>query len=187
MAPNRALGLLLIAIGSIMLLVLTTGLGGEVVVALVGVGFLTAYARTESYGFLIPGAILTGLGAGILVESWGGPTEAVPLGLGTGFLAIAVVDRLRGSAGPGWWWPPIPGGVLTVTAASTMSGLDRFEPYLLPVALIVIGATLVIRRGRAPSEPPGVAPQDRVTPQDDRGRPSQDRSPGDRSGLAPSP
>jgi hypothetical protein len=187
MAPNRALGLLLIAIGSIMLLVLTTGLGGEVVVALVGVGFLTAYARTESYGFLIPGAILTGLGAGILVESWGGPTEAVPLGLGTGFLAIAVVDRLRGSAGPGWWWPLIPGGVLTVTAASTMSGLDRFEPYLLPVALIVIGATLVIRRGRAPSEPPGVAPQDRVTPQDDRGRPSQDRSPGDRSGLTPSP
>jgi hypothetical protein len=147
MAPNRTLGLLLIAIGSALLLVMATDLGGEVFVLLIGVGFLGAYVMTRAYGFLVPGGILTGLGTGILVESWGGPSEAVTLGLGTGFLAIAVVDRLRGSSGAGWWWPLIPGSILTITAASTVSGLRDLGNYLLPAALIVVGGFLLVRRG----------------------------------------
>jgi hypothetical protein len=162
MAPNRTVGLLLIAIGSALLLVTTTDLGGEVVVALLGIGFLGAYGLTSAYGFLVPGAILAGLGTGIIVESWGGPGEAVPLGLGVGFLAIAVVDRLRGSVGSGWWWPLIPGGVLTVTAASTLSGLRDLERYLLPTVLIVTGVLLVFRGGR-PSDPPATGPSDTST------------------------
>jgi hypothetical protein len=149
MAPNRTLGLLLIAIGSALLLVMATDLGGEVFVLLIGGGFLGAYVLTRAYGFLVPGGILTGLGAGILVESWGGPNEAVTLGLGTGFLAIAVIDRLRGSTGSGWWWPLIPGSILTITAASTVTGLRDLGSYLLPAALIVVGAFLLVRRGEA--------------------------------------
>jgi hypothetical protein len=149
MAPNRTLGLLLIAIGSALLLVMATDLGGEVFVLLIGAGFLGAYALTSAYGFLVPGGILTGLGTGILVESWGGPSEAVTLGLGTGFLAIAVIDRLRGSTGSGWWWPLIPGSILTITAASTVTGLRDLGSYLLPAALIVVGALLLVRRGEA--------------------------------------
>jgi hypothetical protein len=149
MAPNRTLGLLLIAIGSALLLVMVTDLGGEVFVLLIGAGFVGAYVLTRAYGFLVPGAILAGLGTGILVESWGGPSEAVTLGLGTGFLAIAVVDRLRGSTGSGWWWPLIPGSILTITAASTMTGIRDLGSYLLPAALIIVGAVLLVRRGGA--------------------------------------
>jgi hypothetical protein len=154
MSPNRTLGLLLIAIGSALLLVLTTDVGGELVVLLIGVGFLVAHVATGSYGLLVPGAILAGLGTGILVQSYGGPPETVTMGLGTGFLAIAVVDRVRGSTGAGWWWPLIPGSVLLLTSASTVTGLRDLERYLLPTVLIVVGAFLLVRHGRAPEPPP---------------------------------
>lgn len=156
MGASRIVGLALIALGIVLFVVVTTDLGGEVVVAVVGVGFLVAYAATRTYGLLIPGAILTGLGTGILVESYGGPQEAVVLGLGIGFLMIAVVDtlvhRVRARQHPerrargGWWWPLIPGGILSVTGASTMAGVEHLGRYAAPVVLIVIGLVLLLGR-----------------------------------------
>ena len=151
MPGSRLLGLLLIVLGAALLLVLTTGVGGEVLVGLLGVGFLAAYGATRNYGFLVPGGILTGLGAGIIIASRGGPDEAVVLGLGTGFLAIAVVSVLAGASGPGWWWPLIPGGVLAVVGAAGLTGLEDLPAYLVPAALIVLGLVLLLRRGGSPS------------------------------------
>jgi hypothetical protein len=179
MAPNRTLGLLLIAIGSALLLVMVTDLGGEVFVLLIGVGFLGAYVMTRAYGFLVPAGILTGLGTGILVESWGGPGEAVTLGLGAGFLAIAVVDRLRGSSGSGWWWPLIPGSILTVTAASTITGLRNLGSYLLPAALILLGAFLLVRRGVEATDT-GQAPSASDAPDASDHAPADDTEPSPR-------
>lgn len=67
-------------------------------------------------------------------------------GLGCGFLAIAVVDRLVSASGGVWWWPLIPGGVLVVTGASSLTGVPNLERYLVPAALIIIGAALLLRR-----------------------------------------
>jgi len=152
MATSRILGLLLIAIGAALLLVLTTGVGGEVLVGLLGLAFLAAYATTRAYGFLVPGGILTGLGTGILIAARGGPDEAVVLGLGAGFLAIALVSALVGPRSAGWWWPLIPGGVLSAVGAAGLTGVEDLPAYLVPTALIVVGLTLLLRR-RRPASP----------------------------------
>lgn len=153
MSTNRIVGLLLIALGGALLLVTTTELGAEVLLALVGLAFLVAYGATRAYGFLIPGGIVTGLAGGIIAAEAGAPGAAVVLGLGSGFLFIAAVDRLLGSVGPGWWWPTIPGGILLVIAAAAITGIEDLPAYLVPTALIVVGAVLLLRRGGGDGEP----------------------------------
>jgi hypothetical protein len=152
MAPNRALGLLLIGLGAFLAVVLLTDLGGEVIVLTVGVVFLLAYAFTRTYGLLIPGGIVTGLGAGILIESAGGPTGTVVLGLGAGFLTIALVDVLVSPGREAWWWPLIPGGILTVTGASDTAGWQNTGAFVVPAVLIAVGLLIMLRR--SPSGPP---------------------------------
>lgn len=147
MAPNRVFGLILIAIGTALLLILTTDVGGEVIVGLLGIGFLIAYAFTRSYGYLVPGSILTGLGAGLLVAAQDGPDEAVVLGLGLGFVAIAVINRGLDAAKAGWWWPLIPGGVLVLVGASALLSTLDLGRFMVPIVLIVVGAGLLLRGG----------------------------------------
>jgi len=152
MATNRVLGLLLIGLGGILLLALTTDVGGEVVVGFAGLAFLAAYATQRTYGLLIPGGILTGLGTGLLLESVGVGGDVAAFGLGAGFVAIAIIDQLVTPGRSAWWWPLIPGGVLLVSSAGSVTGIPDLGRYLLPAVLIVIGAALLLRRGgdRAP-------------------------------------
>ena len=147
MATNRVLGLLLIGLGGMLLLAATTDIGGEVVVGFVGLAFLVAYATTRTYGFLIPGAILAGLGTGLVLQSLGARGDVVALGLGLGFVAIAVVDQLVSPGRAGWWWPFIPGGVLLLASIGSITGLPNLGRYLLPALLILGGAALLLRRG----------------------------------------
>ena len=160
MATNRVLGLLLIALGGVLLLALTTDIGGEVVVGFVGLAFLTAYATQRTYGLLIPGGILTGLGAGLFLESTGVGGDVAAFGLGAGFVAIAVVDQLVTPQRSAWWWPLIPGGVLLVSSAGSVTGIPDLGRYLLPAVLIVIGAVLLLRRG-GDEAPDGAQPEAR--------------------------
>ena len=170
MAAQRIVGLMLIAAGAALLLMFTTPLGAELLVGLLGAAFLIAHAVTRTYGLLVPGGILTGLGAGILVESQGGPQGAVVLGLGAGFLAIAVVDRIGGtSVGSGWWWPLIPGGVLTAVGGSVMAARWELGAYLVPVALIVIGLRVLAGPRRGPDAPADRAPADGAPPAEGEG------------------
>ena len=147
MATNRVLGLLLIGLGGVLLLTVATDIGGEVVVGFIGVAFLVAYAVTRNYGFLIPGAILTGLGTGLVLQSLGIRGDIVVLGLGLGFIAIAVLDQLVSSGRAGWWWPLIPGTVLLLISVGSVTGLPDLGRYLLPAVLILTGAVLLLRRG----------------------------------------
>lgn len=149
-------GLALILLGAYLGFVQLTGLGGEAVVALIGLAFLLAYAVTRTYGFLIPGSIMTGLGAGILWETQREPGSAVVvIGLGLGFVAIYLIDRVvRG--GDAHWWPLIPGGILTVIGVLVEADRQRWLEgmgWLAPVVLIAIGAALILvqlRGGRRP-------------------------------------
>ncbi len=160
MQPARIVGLLLVLLGATLLVVTTTGIGGEVIVLVLGAGFLVAYAATRSYGLLIPGAILSGLGAGILASSGGVAGDWPALGLGVGFLAIAVLDRLVTSERSGWWWPLIPGGIITVAASTQLAGVANAGRYVGPIAVIVIGLFLLLRGGeRAPQRPDPVDDQ----------------------------
>ena len=145
--PRRLTGLLLIAGGLLWTLVATTELDATVLVPGLGVAFIAAYLATRHYGLLIPGGILSGLGIGLVIAGQGGPEEAVVLGLGLGFVAIWAIDGLLGD-GDAAWWPLVPGGILTVVGASQIAGIRDIGIYLVPVALIIVGGSLLPRPSR---------------------------------------
>lgn len=170
MQPARIVGLLLVLLGATLLVVTTTGIGGEVIVLVLGAGFLVAYAVTRAYGLLIPGAILAGLGAGILVSTGGVAGDWPALGLGVGFLAIAVLDRFLAPRRPGWWWPLIPGGIITVAASTQLAGVTTAGRYVGPIAVIVIGLLLLLRGGERTPEQPEPADVQPASPDGAEGR-----------------
>lgn len=124
--------------------------GGALVPLGLGVAFMVAHGVYRTYGFLVPGGILTGLGGGLLLEEariLAG--EPVVLGLGAGFVLIWLVDTLITRSGPrqGSWWPLIPGGILSVIGIGSMvPDVTRdIAQYLLPIALIGLGVLVIVR------------------------------------------
>jgi hypothetical protein len=142
-------GVILIVVGVTLFAVQLLHLDADVIVLVIGLVFAIAYAGTRRYGLLIPAGILTGLGAGILLEDFGVMGEPVVLGLGLGFLAIYGGDLLTsGARAPGRWWPLIPGAILTVIAgAESTFGAEgaRVIQQGWPILLIAVGAWLLLR------------------------------------------
>ena len=142
-------GVILIAVGLTLFAVQLLSLNADVIVLVLGFIFAVAFAATRRYGLLIPAGILTGLGAGILLENAGVIGEPVVLGLGLGFLAIYAGDLIvTGARAPGRWWPLIPGAILTVIAgAESTFGPEsaRVIAQGWPVILIAAGAWLLLR------------------------------------------
>lgn len=160
MEQRRVLsGVILIIIGIVFLVAQRYRIGGEAVVAAIGIAFLAAFAYTRNYGYLVPGGIMTGLGLGILYQAYrGGDTGwAVVLGLGLGFVGIYVVDVLTRGQRPGRWWPLVPGGILTAIGllqATGQPGLIGTIARWWPLMLIAIGLWLLFRRRDEPPQPP---------------------------------
>jgi hypothetical protein len=142
-------GVILIVVGVTLFAIQLLHLDADVIVLVIGLVFAIAYAGTRRYGLLIPAGILTGLGAGILLEDFGVMGEPVVLGLGLGFLAIYGGDLLTsGARAPGRWWPLIPGAILTVIAgAESTFGAEGARVIQLgwPILLIALGAWLLLR------------------------------------------
>jgi hypothetical protein len=142
-------GVILIVVGVTLFAIQLLHLDADVIVLVIGLVFAIAYAGTRRYGLLIPAGILTGLGAGILLEDFGVMGEPVVLGLGLGFLAIYGGDLLTsGARAPGRWWPLIPGAILTVIAgADSTFGAEGARVIQLgwPILLITVGAWLLLR------------------------------------------
>ncbi|HSK93500.1 MAG TPA: hypothetical protein VLA76_05525 [Candidatus Angelobacter sp.] len=154
---NLVPGLILIVLGAFLFFVQSTGVGGEAIVAMIGGGFLIAYAVTRNYGFLVPGGILTGLGLGIVWET-SGPTAGgvVLIGLGLGFVSIWLVDMLMKHT-PVPWWPLVPGGILATIGFLVETGREGMLSelsWLWPVALIAIGLVLLFSTAVRRSEEP---------------------------------
>lgn len=142
-------GIMLIVIGIVFLLAQQSRIGGQAVVAAIGLAFLVAFFYTRNYGFLVPGGIMTGLGLGIIYQSRADAGWAVVLGLGLGFVAIYVIDVLTGGRRGGQWWALIPGGILTAIGllqAGGQSGVMGTVGRWWPVILIAIGVYLLFRR-----------------------------------------
>ncbi|TMC02880.1 MAG: hypothetical protein E6J35_08105 [Chloroflexi bacterium] len=143
-------GVILIVIGVTLFAIQWLDLDADVIVLVIGLVFAGAYSATRRYGLLIPAGILTGLGAGILLEDFGATREPVALGLGLGFLAIYGVDLIAlRSPERARWWPLIPGAILTVIAGAGGAFGDEGGRALQqgwPVVLIVIGGWLLLRR-----------------------------------------
>jgi hypothetical protein len=146
-------GVILIGVGLTLFAVQLLHLDTDVVVLVLGLIFGMAFAATRRYGLLIPAGILTGLGAGIVLEDSGAKGEPALLGLGLGFLAIYAVDALTsGAREPGRWWPLIPGTITTVIAGASGTFGDEGARAIAqgwPIVLIALGAWLLVRRGTA--------------------------------------
>jgi len=151
---RSVIGIVLIALGVLFLVGQRLAIGGEGVVAVIGLAFLTAYAFTRNYGFLVPGGIMSGLGIGIIYETLLDANGApVLLGLGLGFITIYVISRLQGRMSADWW-PLIPGGILTTVGlflAADQTGLLGTIGRWWPAALIIIGVFLIYRRRSEPA------------------------------------
>lgn len=158
---NVVPALVLIGIGVALLIAQTTGIGGEAIVAVIGAGFLLAYAATRQYGFLIPGSIMSGLGVGIVYETQVAGSNGAPvlIGLGVGFLAIYAIDGFvrRASAA---WWPLIPGGILATIGVLIGAGREDWLSTAgawWPVVLIIIGAVMLFTQRK--TGPPATDPE----------------------------
>jgi len=135
---------------------------------LLGLAFLTAIGLTFiAYGFLarragpmVPGGILTGLGAGLIAAldvlpatNTGG---MVTLGLGIGFLLVTPLARATSGEAP--LWPLAPGAVLSFVGVALLVGgvardlLRLSGAVLWPALLILAGLALLLgayaRNGR---------------------------------------
>jgi hypothetical protein len=148
-------GVMLVAIGVALLLIDLTGVGGVAVVLLGGIAFLATYLATRSYGFLVPGGILTGFGAALVAQDLGLVSDVGLIGLGAGFLLIPAVQLLTGAPREsGWWWPVIPGGILTALGSITFLE-GRAAGLVLPGVLIIVGLIFLLSAGRRRPEQAG--------------------------------
>jgi hypothetical protein len=142
------LGLILIGLGAIFLLDrLVPDIGGYVPL-IVGLGLFVAFLATRAYGFLIPAGIVSGVGAGILLQQTYDQGGIFLLALGAGFASIWLIGslfRLRENH----WWPLIPGGILAtiglVDLADESGQLADVLDIGWPVLLVVVGLLVIIR------------------------------------------
>jgi hypothetical protein len=143
-------GLLLIGVGLLVLVGNSTqsALLGTLLLPGMGILFLVWAFYTHRFGFAVPGCILTGLGAGILLVSHvpslaGQPGGGVVLlGLAAGFAGITLVSPFFGENRH--WWGLVPAGVLALIAALLLIGGDALRGlellgYLWPLILVAVG------------------------------------------------
>ncbi|HKD10836.1 MAG TPA: hypothetical protein VKE50_02130 [Thermoanaerobaculia bacterium] len=148
-------GIVLAAVGVYIILSRSVGFGGAgPLLILIGTVFLALSAARHWRGPIAPGAILMGLGAGLLLqgswESWMPRWATIVLGLGAGFLLAAALEAAAGRLRrPG---PIAPGVILVViaivAAANQRLNLDPFFrhlDFLWPWALVALGLILVFR------------------------------------------
>lgn len=151
-------GIILIAIGALALLSqlhVFDNIGLFFVPALAAL-FLAWGLLTRTFGLIIPGGILGGIGLGIaLVEGplagLGEPAQGAIflLAFAAGWLLIALLSKF--TAGAFQWWPLIPAAVLGLIGGLLVAGETGLQvlkaiSYAWPVALIIAGAWIILRK-----------------------------------------
>jgi len=142
-----AFGVVLIVVGVLFFIGRATNLSGSIWLMGLGALFMLGYFTWRSYGLLIPGCILLGLGLG---EAF---LNASDLGLGLGFIAIFVIDSLVYRQGAGrksgarisHWWPLIPGVIIAGDSVgeAISDPIQRLIADWWPLALVLIGVMIL--------------------------------------------
>ena len=144
-------------------------IGSEVIMLMIGSAFLIGYFYQKAYSLLVPACILLGLGiGGLLQDRYWWANEGTQLGLGIGFLAIYLIDRLYQRESH--WWPLIPGIILVVIGIPKTKEVMRFAAQNWALILIAIGLLVLVgafRRQQEPETAPAqTAPQAEPPPPD---------------------
>lgn len=162
---NLLTGFILVALGIVALLFqwLPDTLGenlGQFLLLGLGVIFLAVGVATRESGWFIPGGILSGLGAGVLLVSsplaarLGGDEGGwFLLAFAGGWFLIPLLTAIF--AEETHWWALIPGGIIAVVGLAVLYGglfLSALEwaGRLWPLALI-IGGALLLWKSRRPA------------------------------------
>jgi hypothetical protein len=151
-------GVAIIALGLVALasqLGVPQALGFLIPPALAGI-FLAWGLLSRTFGLIIPGGILSGVSLGIFLTQgpFAGVAEPVTggvflLAFSLGWVLIALLSPY--TAGSFQWWPLVPAAILAAIGALLLAGasglavLNAFG-LIWPVALIVAGAIVLIRR-----------------------------------------
>lgn len=144
-------GLVLVALGAFLLLGRWIPDVGQYAVLAIGLVMLVIFFATDQYGFLVPGGIVSGIGAGIpLSVAYGGRLGGglFLLAMGAGFLLIWVLAMLfrLPERHP---WPVVPGLVLGTIGAALAAG-ERGQAVAdaiatgWPVILVLAGLVLMV-------------------------------------------
>ncbi len=153
-------GVALILIGALLLIAQITQSAnlGLLIPAALGVIFLVWGLVTRTFGLVIPGSILVGIGLGISLIT--GPYSAMEsdaqggvfmLAFAGGWLLMCLLSPLTTSGFQ--WWPLIPGGIIGAIGLALASGgfgmqLLQIIGYGWPLILVGIGIYLLLKRRR---------------------------------------
>ena len=138
--PRRVTGVVLIVIGLLLFaLQIATGITVSLLFLVGGAIFIAAYFNKRTYGLLIPGCLLVGMGLGQLGEEY---VDFIHnpnfVGLGLGFLAIFAIDKIH--TGTTAWWPLIPGFIMLFMGLETGSlNLGTLFSKGWPLVLVIVG------------------------------------------------
>lgn len=155
-------GLILILIGAYLLVTQFFQASWMGLVFLPGLGliFLIAALVGQNRGLLIPGGILSGIGAGTilvsgnffsLTEPGSGGLFMLAFALGWGLITVLSLAIPVGTSRQVMTWPLIPGGIIGLVGLAMLSGEAglktlQFAGYAWPVVLIAIGAYIILKR-----------------------------------------
>ena len=152
LAGQIAAGLALIVLGGVLLFLERLDSGahggahGYLLFILIGGVFVAGYLYKRAFGLLIPGALLLGIGGGLVFEDLhSGPFvdgDNVALGLGLGFILIYVASLLYERQNR--WWPLIPGGFLVIASLPEFVWVEDVLDFW-PVAVMAVGVLLLFR------------------------------------------
>ena len=124
-----------------------------------GIIFLVWGITIRHVGPMIPGGILTGIGAGVILmqQTAALPGEASDAGIflitfGAGWALITLLSALFTAKTQ--WWPLIPGAIIAAVGAALFAGdaglrVLEFAGDFWPLALIAAGLIVVFRAARA--------------------------------------
>lgn len=160
-------GLILVALGTVLLIAQFAPFDDIAILIplLLGVGFMMLGIVRRDVGWMIPGGILGGIGAGIALIA--GPAQPLVSGVdegavfmtafGAGWAAIAFSAALFGRERA--WWALIPAAVMWLIAATVAWGgvfetvLTTFGRYW-PVVLIALGLYALLQPRRQEAAKP---------------------------------
>jgi hypothetical protein len=141
---QTAAGAIFIVVGlGILGLQVVEGVGQSIWLFVIGSLFIAGYLFRATYGLLVAGSIITGIALSQVGEEvFGTVNEITSIGLGVGFAAIYVIDRLY--TGSSHWWPLIPGGILLMSGlASVGEPFSRLIDLAWPLLMIAVGLALL--------------------------------------------
>ena len=147
-----AAGVALIAIGLLVTAsqLFTVNLEGWVFMGALAAIFLAWGLFTRSFGLIIPGGVLGGIGFGAFLTSLPGTGDSVfLLGFAAGWALISLLSTI--TAERIQWWPLIPGGIIAAVGVLVMAGeagqnVLTVLGFAWPLVLVAAGVAILIKR-----------------------------------------